>query len=131
MCSIHLEIYPAIIVKPISFQNDKRRAELSNNLENKNLTKYEIHDRAEEIAVKALTFIAADPQLLSRFLALSGLNPAQLRDAAGEPGFLCGVLDFFLGFEPNLMAFAEAENINPADVVKARAVLDPSEASGA
>lgn len=82
---------------------------------------------AEEIADKAFLHLAGNDDLLSRFLALTGLDPLHLRDIAGEAGFLSGVLDFYLGHEPTLMALCEAENINPKDVAKARAILDPNE----
>ena len=55
---------------------------------------------AEALAVTALGFVAADPELLPRFLALTGIDGAQVRKAAQEPGFLAGVLDFILAHEP-------------------------------
>ena len=78
---------------------------------------------AEAIAIKALAFIAADDTLLPRFLALTGLEPAQLRIAAAEPGFLPGVLDFVLGHEPTLQQFCVAEDIAPAHVPAALEAL--------
>src|ERR1041384_2453293 len=47
---------------------------------------------AESLAVQALTYLAAEPERLGRFIALSGLGPEDIRIAAGEPGFLAGVL---------------------------------------
>ncbi len=78
----------------------------------------------ENIAAMALQYLADDPELLSRFLALTGIDPSQLREASGQPGFPVGVLDFFLNFEPSLMKFAEANNLDPKTVVSARAILD-------
>ena len=49
---------------------------------------------AEELAVAALAFIAQVPERLRRFLDLSGLDPANLREAAADPGFLLGILDY-------------------------------------
>ena len=60
---------------------------------------------SEEIAVAALTFVAGDPALLNRFLAISGINPGQIRAAASEPGFLAGVLQFIAAHEPTLLGF--------------------------
>jgi hypothetical protein len=78
---------------------------------------------AEEIAAMALQYMADDAELLSRFFALTGLAPDDLRDASNQPEFLVAVLDFFLGFEPNLLKFAEINNLDPESVVTARATL--------
>ncbi len=77
-------------------------------------------DDAEEIAVKGLAFLAGEPEALGRFLALSGIGPADLRRAAAEPGFLAGVLEFFLEDEALLLAFATHANLRPTMVAAAR-----------
>lgn len=76
--------------------------------------------KAEAIAIEALGFIANDPDLLPRFLALTGISASDIRLAAREPGFLAGVLDFVLAHEPTLMAFSEATGTDPALVARAR-----------
>ncbi len=81
-------------------------------------------DAAETIAVMALRYLAGEPELLSRFLALTGIGPDQLRAAANESGFLAGVLDFFLAHEPSLVGFAEASDIAPEEIERARHVLN-------
>ena len=58
---------------------------------------------AEEMAIAALGFIAADPALLPRFLAITGIEAQAIRSAAREPGFLAGVLQFIVAHEPTLM----------------------------
>jgi hypothetical protein len=78
---------------------------------------------ASELAVAALSFIAADEERLGIFLALSGIGPESLRAAAQSPGFLCGVLDHVANDEGLLIAFAEHSDVDPADVVRARDVL--------
>ena len=80
-------------------------------------------DGAEEIAVSAVAYVAADSDRLERFLALSGLEPGKLRKAAGEPGFLLAVLDHLCGHEPDLIAFAAASNLPPEHVAAARQIL--------
>lgn len=72
--------------------------------------------QAEEIAVQALVFLAGDAELLSRFLALTGIEANQIRDAAREPGFLAGVLGFFLAHEPSLLKLSEGTGIDPAAI---------------
>ncbi|MBO0902264.1 DUF3572 domain-containing protein [Jiella sonneratiae] len=85
-------------------------------------------DEAEAIAIRGLTFIASDPVLFPRFLALTGLDPQGLRRAAEERGFLPGVLEFILGHEPTLIAFCEAAELDPARVSSAwQAMAGPRE----
>ncbi|WP_421724651.1 DUF3572 domain-containing protein [Bauldia sp.] len=75
---------------------------------------------AESLAVSALAYLADSPDDLSRFLALTGLTPDMVRDAAGEPGFLVGVLDYLLGDERLLMAFAEDAGVPPETIADVR-----------
>ncbi|TCD14469.1 DUF3572 domain-containing protein [Oricola cellulosilytica] len=77
----------------------------------------------DAVAVAALGWIAKSPDMLGRFLALTGIEAAQIREAASEPGFLAGVLDFVLAHEPTLTAFCEDSGIAPAQVQKARRSL--------
>ena len=78
---------------------------------------------AEDTAIAALAVIAADPALLPRFLAITGIEAQAIRNAAREPGFLAGVLQFVVAHEPTLMAFAENTGIEPAAVLKAMRAL--------
>ncbi len=78
---------------------------------------------AEDLAVAALGFIAAEPDRLGRFLALTGIAPASIRDAAREPQFLVGVLDHLMGEERLLLAFAAENDIDPEAVMRARDTL--------
>ena len=75
---------------------------------------------AEEIAARALAFLAQDMDRLGRFLALSGLDPASIREAAREPHFLPSVLDHLLTDERLLLEFADAERLRPETVAEAR-----------
>jgi hypothetical protein len=78
---------------------------------------------AETIAISALGFIAGDAELLPRFLAITGIEALAIRQAAREPGFLAGVLDFLLAHEPSLMRFAAETGTDPALVANARRIL--------
>jgi hypothetical protein len=82
---------------------------------------------AEEMAVKALTFLAGDGERLARFLALTGLGPDTLRAAAGSPGFLAAVLDHVVADEALLTGLAEALGERPEAIVEARRALAPAE----
>ena len=80
-------------------------------------------EAAETLAVQALNFLATEPARLSRFLALSGLDPASIRTAAAEPGFLAGVLAHLGEDEALLTRFAADAGITPAEVDRARRLL--------
>ena len=71
-------------------------------------------DDAQALAINSLVFLAGDDELLSRFLALTGITADQIRSAASEPGFLAGVLQFYLAHEPTLMRYCEATETDPA-----------------
>lgn len=86
-------------------------------------------ENAREIAISALSHIASDDDRMGRFLALTGLAPEDLRNAANNPGFFVAVLDYFMGFEPDLLEFAEKNQLDPQLIVDARAILaGPEEA---
>lgn len=80
-------------------------------------------ERAEALAIDVLSFIAGDSDRLGAFLAQTGLDPAQLRQAAASPGFLAGVLDFLAGEEKLLLEFAAHAEVPPDVIVQARLEL--------
>jgi hypothetical protein len=80
-------------------------------------------EAAETIAAQALSFLAGEPERLTRFLTESGLDVARVRAAAQEPGFLAGVLDHVTSDESLLIAFASEAGMTPADVERARITL--------
>jgi hypothetical protein len=80
-------------------------------------------EAAESIAIQALNYLATEPERLSRFLALSGLDPGSIRSAAAESGFLAGVLAHLGQDESLLVAFAAEAGLTPAEVDRARRVL--------
>jgi hypothetical protein len=82
----------------------------------------------ELVALAALGFLAAEPDRLVRFLALSGLALEDLRERAGEPALLAAVLDHLLADESLLFVFAEAESLHPSEVAAARRKLPGGEA---
>jgi hypothetical protein len=82
-------------------------------------------EEAEALALAALEFLSGEGDRIGRFLALSGLDPGNLRKAAAEPGFLPGVLDYVAADEALLVEFAEATGIAPARVGEARCLLAP------
>lgn len=82
---------------------------------------------ADSIAIDGLLFIAGDDELLPRFLALTGIQAEQIREAAKERGFLAGVLQFLLAHEPSLFKFCEHSGHAPESVDIAASSLLGSE----
>ena len=80
-------------------------------------------EAAETLAIAALGYLAAEPEHLGGFLAATGIGPEQIRNAARDREFLSGVLDYFSGDEALLVAFARDQDIDPAEIERARAAL--------
>jgi len=78
----------------------------------------------EALALAALGWALAEPVRAQRLLALTGLEPADLRDRLGDPALLAAVLRFLEAHEPDLLDCAEALDTRPADLVEARRRLE-------
>lgn len=78
---------------------------------------------AEELALKALSHIAEQPELISALFASSGLDSETLREAAKSPDFHAHLLDFLLEDDRRVLDFAQAIGIRPEDVLTARTVI--------
>jgi hypothetical protein len=79
--------------------------------------------RAQNVAVAAFGFIAAEPRRLGRFLEMTGIALESIREATRQTHFLAGVLDHISDDEPLLLAFAAQTGIDPNEVGRARTVL--------
>ncbi|MBZ0217097.1 MAG: DUF3572 domain-containing protein [Fimbriimonadaceae bacterium] len=73
-------------------------------------------DQDEILAIKALGFLAAEPDRFERFLTLSGMTAQMVREAAGSNQFLKGVLEHILADESLLLVFCTETNIPPEDI---------------
>jgi hypothetical protein len=80
-------------------------------------------DNATQLAIHALSFLAADPERLGPFLALTGVDPTRIREAARSSGFLAAVLDHVCANGDLLAAFSAEAGRRPEDVDRARQVL--------
>ncbi|MEM8811614.1 MAG: DUF3572 domain-containing protein [Pseudomonadota bacterium] len=80
-------------------------------------------EEADGVAIAALGFMARDPSRLDRFLALTGLTPDSIREAAADPGFLASVLDYMMNDEALLLEFCETEGMVADHVPAAHAAL--------
>lgn len=86
-------------------------------------------EAAEALAIEGLAFIAAEPARIERFMTLSGLSLANLREAAASSGFLAAVLEYLSAEEDLLLAFAANRGRDPELIIKAREMLSPRPAS--
>lgn len=84
-------------------------------------------ERAEAVAVEALSFLGRSPDRLVRFLEVTGMEPGTLRAAARTPSFLAGLMDYVAADEELLLAFAEDAGATPDSVMQARHLLSPTE----
>jgi hypothetical protein len=80
-------------------------------------------EEAEVLALKALVFLAAEPDRLSRFMELSGLGLDTIRASAGDPAFLGGLLDHMLADQSLLLIFAEEHGLKPDRIGQLRRKL--------
>ncbi len=80
-----------------------------------------------ELALRALAFLTQDEDRLSRFLALTGVDPGDVRMLLGDHGFHLAVLDHLAGDETLLLTFAAAESVPPEVVGQARRALGSAE----
>ncbi len=78
---------------------------------------------AEDIAVQALAFLAAEPARLSHFLTLTGLAPGDIRAQAQAPRFLASVLEHLANDESLLLTFAANTSVAPETIAPALALL--------
>ena len=76
------------------------------------------------LAIQVLAFIAEEPGRLNPFLVSTGIEAAEIRTAAREPGFLAGVLARMLADESLMIAFVVSAGIVSAVVARARSALD-------
>lgn len=78
---------------------------------------------AEELALKALEFLANSPDNLGVFLGATGVNASELLERAEEPAVLAAVVDFILKDEGLLLEFCDTASTRPRDVHAALHVL--------
>jgi hypothetical protein len=85
---------------------------------------------AATVGLQALAYIASDDTLIDRFLALTGMAPAELKENAQDPMVLGAVLDFLLADESLVIAFADSSDLSPEAPKRARMGLPGSTADG-
>lgn len=78
----------------------------------------------EALALRALGWTLSDDARADRFLALTGLDPRQLRARIGDPGLLAAALRFLEAHEPDLVACAIFLDVAPLQLVETRRRLE-------
>ena len=80
-------------------------------------------EKAETIALQALSFLAQDEELLEQFMTQSGLTPDQLKERFKDPELLGGILDALLSSDEALLKFCSLCSLSPETIVLARRAL--------
>ncbi len=75
------------------------------------------------LALQALAHVAGDEAMGPRFLALTGMDVAELRANAGQPATLVALLDYLMANEADLVATAEAIGVKPDQLAGAARAL--------
>ena len=71
------------------------------------------------LALQALAHVAGDEDMGPRFLALTGMDGAALRDNADQPATLMALLDYLMANEHDLVATADAIGVKPDQLAQA------------
>ena len=78
---------------------------------------------AEELALKALGWIAASDDLMPVFLGSSGASVGDIGAQANDPAFLGAVLDFLTMDDAWVTGFCDAEGFDYMQPLQARQLL--------
>jgi len=82
---------------------------------------------SEDIALRALIWILSDDDRAQRLLALTGLNPDDMRASIGEAWLLSAAFSYLEGYEPDLIKCCNNIEIEPSDMTVARKILSHEE----
>jgi hypothetical protein len=82
---------------------------------------------ARALGLLALATAVSDERRAHRFLDLTGIGTDELRARAADPALLAALIRFLEAHEPDLVAVAEAMDVKPELLVKARQELEEEE----
>ncbi|WP_022672984.1 DUF3572 family protein [Novosphingopyxis baekryungensis] len=82
------------------------------------------HTDPVALALDALAWIMSDDARAVRFLDLTGLTPDALRAGLQDQATHRAVLGFLEAYEPDLVSYAEARQIDPSQIPAAARKLD-------
>ncbi|ALH82725.1 DUF3572 family protein [Sphingopyxis macrogoltabida] len=81
----------------------------------------------EALALQVLGWILTDEPRAERLLGMTGLTPAVLRESLGQRATLAAILGFLTAHEPDLVACADALDIEPEALAAAARRLEGDE----
>lgn len=84
-------------------------------------------ERAEQIAISALTWLASKEDLLPVFLGATGANADDLRGQAENPAFLGSVLEFLTMDDTWVVEFCDLNHLKYEEPLRARYCLPGAE----
>lgn len=84
---------------------------------------------AETIALKALTWLLANEEILPIFLGATGASPEALRRDIQDPAFQRAILDFILQDDDWVISLCDAQNLAYPDPARAAQFLAGPEAA--
>lgn len=87
-------------------------------------TNHNLGGDAEILALQALGWVLEDEDRAQRLLALTGLDPRELRSGLEDPAMLASLLGFLASHEPDLIACAEAIGVPPEQLAGAAQKLN-------
>lgn len=79
---------------------------------------------AATLALMALGWVLSDARRAERLLAVTGLDADTLRAGIDDPATLAALLGFLEGYEPDLIACAQALDTTPESLVTAQRTLE-------
>lgn len=82
------------------------------------------NEDAATLALRALVWTLADPDRAERLLAVTGIDPDDLRARIGERAVLAASLSYLLNYEPDLIACAEELEVRPETLARAAEELE-------
>ncbi|WP_299791622.1 DUF3572 domain-containing protein [uncultured Marivita sp.] len=80
-------------------------------------------EAAEQVALKAIVWLAGNDDLLPVFMGSTGADEAAFREGVGNPEFQASVLDFLLMDDAWVIAFCDTEGVPYDRLMQARAML--------
>ena len=83
-----------------------------------------VNEDVQTLALRALVWTLAEPDRASRLLAVTGIDPDDLRARAGEPAVLAATLQFLTAHEADLIACAGDLGVPPQTLADAAARLE-------
>ena len=83
-----------------------------------------VNEDAHVLALNALVWTLGDEDRAGRLLAVTGIDPADLRARAGESAVLAAALQFLTAHEADLVACADALGVAPQALADAADKLE-------